>query len=390
MAGGPRTTRARRATTITAALAAVAGAAIVPTALGAGAQAAPCASTAFVNSAGETKLATVDVPTRAREADIPSPVNALANGLAITPDGKTAFSVHTGINEVMAIDVASRQIIGFIPTGNAPQDIAITPDGTTALVTNTGTDNVSVFDPRTFTTDVPIVLDDDSAPEGIAISPDGSVAFVANTGTDDVSVIDLATLTKQPTDIPVGIMPSSVAFTPDGSTALVTNRAGTLPDGPDLGGSVSFIDVATRTKEGADITGLLHPADVVVSNDGATAFVTSFSDDNVVYLLDVPGRADTGIELPVGNHPSDLAITHDGTEVWVSSLDGITLSVIDVAARTSEPDAIQVLGSPSGIAFTPCGGVPPTTTTTAAPTTVTTAPAPTPARPVAANPTFAG
>jgi YVTN family beta-propeller protein len=46
-----------------------------------------------------------------------------------------------------------------------------------------------------------------------------ATALVANNGSGTVSTIDLKTRTKRPTDIPVGPNPATVAVTPNGKTA---------------------------------------------------------------------------------------------------------------------------------------------------------------------------
>jgi YVTN family beta-propeller protein len=68
-----------------------------------------------------------------------------------------------------------------------------------------------------------------------------ATAFVTNSISGTVSTIDVKTRTKHPTDIPVGTGPFRVAFTPNGKTAFVTNNGS---------GTVSTIDVKTRTGVG--------------------------------------------------------------------------------------------------------------------------------------------
>jgi YVTN family beta-propeller protein len=48
----------------------------------------------------------------------------------------------------------------------------------------------------------------------VAVTPDGKTAFVANSLSGTVSMIDVKTRTKNPADIPVGTDPGSVAVTP--------------------------------------------------------------------------------------------------------------------------------------------------------------------------------
>src|SRR5687767_749714 len=66
-----------------------------------------------------------------------------------------------------------------------------------------------------------------------------TTAFVTNLDGGTVSTIDVKTRTKHPTDIAVGGGPVGVAVTPNGKTAYVANQAS---------GTVSTIDVKTRTK----------------------------------------------------------------------------------------------------------------------------------------------
>jgi YVTN family beta-propeller protein len=80
--------------------------------------------------------------------------------------------------------------------------------------------------------------------------------FVTNPDSGTVSTIDVKTRTKDPTDIAVGGLPGSVAVTPDGKTAFVASRES---------GTVSTIDVKTRTK---------HPTDIPVGSQPESVAVT--------------------------------------------------------------------------------------------------------------------
>jgi len=75
-------------------------------------------------------------------------------------------------------------------------------------------------------------------------APCRATAFVANVGSGSVSTIDVKTRTKHPTDIPDAPNTGGLAVTPDGKTAFVANHDG---------GTVSAIDVKTRTKHPTDI-----------------------------------------------------------------------------------------------------------------------------------------
>src|SRR6266511_3286803 len=272
---------------------------------------------------------------------------------------------------------AAGAAVGVAPAG-AQQDPAAGCE-ITAFVTNAGGSSVSTIDVATRTrdpNDIPLGMG--ATPSGVAITPDRTTAFVVNANCGTVSTIDVATRTKDPTDIPVGHTPSSVAITRDGTTAWVTNQDGPFPN-PGIAGSVSTIDVATRTKDPTDITGFSHPSSVAITPDQSTAFVTNFGDDSVS-AIDVATRTKDPTDIDVNTHPIGLAITPNGGNVYVANFDSNppSVSTIDVTTRQSDPTDIPVpAGNPVEIAFTPpCPPGPP--------------PAPTPATPLAATPRFTG
>jgi YVTN family beta-propeller protein len=80
-----------------------------------------------------------------------------------------------------------------------------------------------------------------------------ATAFVPNNGSGTVSTIDVKTRTKNPTDITVGSFPLSLTVTPDGKTAFVTSQRND---------TVSTIDVKTGTKNPTDIAVGTAPAGV--------------------------------------------------------------------------------------------------------------------------------
>jgi hyaluronoglucosaminidase len=112
------------------------------------------------------------------------------------------------------------------------------------------------------------------APIGVEVTPDGKTAFVTD-GSGMVSTIDVKTRRKDPTDIAVGPVPADVAVTPDGKTAFVANfgpftSMSAAVDAlreppPGIVGTVSTIDVKTRTKDPTDIPVGAIPAQVAVT-----------------------------------------------------------------------------------------------------------------------------
>jgi DNA-binding beta-propeller fold protein YncE len=126
-----------------------------------------------------------------------------------------------------------------------------------------------------------------------------------------VSTIDVKTRTKDPTDIPVGPYTNRVAVTPDGKTAFVTNFGPfTSLNVPTPGsiGTVSTIDVKTRTKEPTDIAVGSGAVGVAVTPDGKTAFVAQL-DSGTVATIDVKARTKNPTDITVGSRAQGVAVT---------------------------------------------------------------------------------
>jgi YVTN family beta-propeller protein len=198
-------------------------------------------------------------------------------------------------------------------------------------------------------------------PDGVSAVPARkecrATAFVTNALSGTVSTIDVKTRTKHRTDIPVGTDPFGLAITPNGKTAFVTNV--------NLG-TVSTIDVKTRKKNPTDITVGTAPNRVAVTPDGKTVFVPN-SGSGTVSTIDVKTRTKHPTDIPVGANPYDVAVTPDGKTVFVNNGGGLasfatapttvgdSVSTIDVKTRTKHPTDIPVAPFPLGVAVTPDG-----------------------------------
>ena len=132
-----------------------------------------------------------------------------------SPAPVTVYITSQGTDSVTPIPVATNNPSHPpIPVGSNPVGVAITPDGKTAYVTNDvlrGT--VTPIAVATNTPGRPIPVR--PGPNGIAIAPDGKTAYVTslNSGNGMVTPIDVATNTPRH-PIPVGSFPFGIAITP--------------------------------------------------------------------------------------------------------------------------------------------------------------------------------
>jgi YVTN family beta-propeller protein len=307
----------------------------------------PCRATAFVANLVGGTVSAIDVKTRTKyPTDIPIGQAKTAGavmppgpiGVAITPDGKTAFVTDGGSGRVATIDVKTRKKHPTdIPVGSLPFWVAFTPDGKTAFVTNNGSGTVSTIDVKTrkkHPTDIPV----DGYPKGLAITPDGKTAFVTHGNYDNdpgivdeltgtVSTIDVKTRTKHPTHIPVGAPNYRVAITPDGTTAFVQG----IP--------MSVIDVKTRAKT-ADIP--QGGGELAFTPDGKTAYFASsdeffpFTRQATIYVSHLADGAWTAPEVaPFSGRYSDIDpfLSPDGRRLYFSSIrpvEGVTRGDLDI------------------------------------------------------------
>ncbi|HET8985090.1 MAG TPA: beta-propeller fold lactonase family protein [Trueperaceae bacterium] len=77
-----------------------------------------------------------------------TPVNA-PSAVALTGDGRTAYVVFGGSDQLMGLDLSaggSPRLLGFWPTGSNPRGVALSADGRTAYVMNYLSRDVSVID----------------------------------------------------------------------------------------------------------------------------------------------------------------------------------------------------------------------------------------------------
>ena len=117
-------------------------------------------------------------------------------GVAVVPNGKTAYVANSGSNNVSVIDTSTNTVTGTVKVGYNPSEVAVSPDGKRVYVVNEDSNTTSVIDTATNTVTATVPVGD--TPRGIAVSPDGTKVYVTNSGTTNtpeytVSVIDTAT-----------------------------------------------------------------------------------------------------------------------------------------------------------------------------------------------------
>ena len=240
----------------------------------------------MINTASNTVIATI------------SPFNLQPLGIAITPDGKTAYVATSTFpnGEVIVIDTATNTITTTITVGvqGLPFDVGITSDGLFAFVTNLNGNFITQIDTSTNTTIAMAAPTPGTNSFGITSPLIGTKLYLAQNSSSLVSVLDTNTLAFSP--VLGGIVtPIEIAMTPDGN----------------------FIYISQNTAN-------------FVTKMNTTTLVTS--------------------AIAVPSQPTGIAITPDGNYAYVSQTSGASVAVIDTSTNAIIA-TVGVGNAPAGIAF---------------------------------------
>ncbi len=211
------------------------------------------------------------------------------HGLAVS-GGKVYFTAEA--NRIVGrYDPAANQIDWMIGTGQATTHMVIAGKAPDQLFTaNIGGDTISVIE-RNAVTAIPV----GKGPEGLDLSPDGKELWTAHSRDGGVSIIDVASK-KVVQTLNLGTKRSNrLKFTPDGKRVLITDLDG---------GELLVLDAASRKEIHRVPLGKM-PEGILISKDGARAYVCVAGDDQIA-ILDLKTLQVTG-HLTTGKGPDGMA-----------------------------------------------------------------------------------
>ncbi|ALP53772.1 hypothetical protein Tel_11870 [Candidatus Tenderia electrophaga] len=117
-------------------------------------------------------------------------VRGLTHHMAVSPDGKYAIAVHSGVGGISVIDLASMSVVKEVQTGDSPNYALFNRDGSNLYVSNALSGTVSEIDTRVWNVKRELAVGKE--PEHMALAPDGKTLFVANVGDGQAVALDLS------------------------------------------------------------------------------------------------------------------------------------------------------------------------------------------------------
>jgi YVTN family beta-propeller protein len=139
--------------------------------------------------------------------------------LALSHDGRRAYTANVGPGTVSAIDIAARKVLKIIPISSNTQRISISPDDKWVFTADQTKPQMAVIDTSTNT--VANLVPMEGIGYGSAPTPDGRWLLVALPDQNKVAVVDLKTMQVART-VSVSNYPQEVLVSPDAKSAYVS------------------------------------------------------------------------------------------------------------------------------------------------------------------------
>jgi len=238
-------------------------------------------------------LAVIDIRSGAVTRTISLGEFTRPHGAVFLPGDESRVVVTSEASQrLVLVSLTEGKVEAAIPTEAAGSHmVAITADGRRAFTANVGSGSVSEIDleQKRFVRSIPIA----PGVEGIAVTPDGAVVWAGSNTNGTVTLIDTRTGTA--TDTLTGFqLPYRMAISADGRTAIICDPQGN---------KVHVADVGQR-KVLLSLDGLGSPRGVNITPDGKTAFVT-LNGDRTVGIVDLESRKITR-RIGVGASPDGV------------------------------------------------------------------------------------
>jgi YVTN family beta-propeller protein len=168
---------------------------------------------AFTANIPDGTVSVLDLAARHKIRDIQ--VGGNPEGIALTPDGRTLWVGDLQGARVQAFDADSYEKLAELPTGRAPIRVLASPDGRWIVTSNFATGTLTVIDARTRTVarELSVSGEQQAGQVTILFSADGRLLYVAETGRNTIAEVELASGTVR-RRLPAGRNGDGLAIAP--------------------------------------------------------------------------------------------------------------------------------------------------------------------------------
>ena len=274
------------------------------------------------------------------------PTGEAPHELTASADGRLAFVANYGTvpkpgNTISVIDIAARKEVKRIDLGPLLRPHGITQSGGKIYFTVQGSLAVARYDPVSERVDW-VVGTGQNGTHMVLVTPDQKKAYTANVGSGTVTSIEFGSAPGGAVlkTIAVGKGPEGMDLSPDGRELWVGHRQD---------GGLSIIDTAGDTVKETIKVGRA-PIRVKFTPDGNRVLVSD-SEGGDVAVFERASRKELK-RISIGSVPVGILITPDGRRAFVAStgankvlvLDLQTLTVVGTIEPGREPDGMAWAG----------------------------------------------
>jgi YVTN family beta-propeller protein len=247
------------------------------------------------------------------------------SGIAVSPDGTRLMVTHYGDDSVSLIDTGHGEVAHTIVDIDEPFAVAVSDNGGRAYVSTVSAAYDSIL---TFDMDANQVVAAHPVAHSVtdlAVSPDGMHVYASRTAANgaDVAILDTATGKEDSIGIAAraGTTAACVRVSPDGRRLYVAANGSSAAE---------LVVVDTHTNRVANTIEIGSPIrDIVLSADGATAYVGSCGPDFGA-VLDVVNTVSNTVANTykigeIARGLTQLALSRDGLRAYLAGDSGVTV-----------------------------------------------------------------
>jgi YVTN family beta-propeller protein len=273
-------------------------------------------------SVSSNRIVIVDAAAAKIEASVE--VDGEPYALAVTPDGRRAYTVDLRGEEIAVVDPPHGKQVGRIPLGTMRRpgrrpSAAASADGRRVFVGEAAQDHLVVI--RTDRDQVEKELFLDFHPVDVATTGDDRFVYVVGCRLACVDgtlrIIETTNFSTVST-IPLPTVPTAMVVTPNGRRAYVAN-------GRDA--TVTAVDLVTQNVIDTIPVGP-EPVGIAIDAEGRAVYVTSFAAGRLSAISTVTNTVVATTK--VGGSPRAVVVSRDGRRAFVTHSTN-TLSIVDLS-----------------------------------------------------------